>query len=95
MSCRCKCGLPVLSGIPPRQRHQLEARPQRPSTGLGVTMMRWAMIEGKCGLPVLSNFRAEATAPALRTGRTPFGGLGTTMMRRMIGRYKGFRSRTS
>ncbi len=39
--------------IPPRQRRQLEARPQRPSSGLGVTMMRWSMIEGKCGLPTL------------------------------------------
>ena len=31
---------------------------------LGVTMMRWAMIEGKCGLPALRYVPAEATAPA-------------------------------
>ncbi len=74
--------------IPPRQRRQLEARPQRPSSGLGVTMMRRAMIAGKCGLPTLRYVPAEATTPA-KTGRAPWWRLGIDMMRRVSGRYKG------
>ncbi len=53
-----------------RDSVSFEARPQRPSTGLGVTMMRWAMIEGKCGLLALPRCLAEATTPA-KTGRAP------------------------
>ena len=75
-----RCGLLALSEgrlevLPPRQRRQLEARPQRPSSGLGVTMMRRAMIAGKCGLPALSRVwkprRQHQPGRAARPGYEP------------------------
>ncbi len=87
-----KYGLPVLSvkKILPRRQHQLEARPQRPSTRLGINKMGRAMIEGKCGLPTLA-CPCRGNSVSLKGGpRTPERRLGNTMMRRMIGRYKGF-----
>ncbi len=48
---QCKCGLLALKWMP-RNSVSFEARPQRPSRSLGVTMMRRSVVKGKCGLPV-------------------------------------------
>ncbi len=66
--------------------HQLEARPQRPGSTLGSTIMSIMSYEGKCGLAgavEVSGCRGTASAQERAATYADMKRLGTTMMRLM------------